>query len=117
MYRWASGYTAGGNTFDTIPEEWREQMIRNGPNTVREMDQLMWPYPSKAAICSVACPVTIVEGDLSDPAFKRADAFVKRLLPQARTITLLGSAHFLQIDQTDQWTKAIVPARPVAEPS
>jgi pimeloyl-ACP methyl ester carboxylesterase len=110
MYRWASGSTAGGNTFDTLPPAWRDQMIRNGPNTVREMDQLMWPYPSKAAIRSIACPVTILEGELSDPAFKKADAFVQRLLPQARTVTVPGSTHFLQIDQPELWVEAIVPA-------
>lgn len=110
MYRWASGSTAGGNTFDTLPQSWQEQMIRNGPTTVREMDQLMRPYPSKAAIRSIACPVTIIEGELSDPAFKMADAFVERLLPTARVARLSKAAHFLHIDQPDLWVNAL--ARP-----
>ena len=110
MYRWASRSTAGGNTFDTLPQTWRDQMIRNGPNTVREMDQLMLPYPSMAAIRSIACTVTVIEGDLSDPVFRKADALVARLLPQARTITLHGAAHFLQIDQPEAWIKAIARA-------
>jgi len=56
------------------------------------------------------CPVTVIEGDLSDPVFRKADAFLSRLLPQAQTITLPGSAHFLQIDQPELWVKAIARA-------
>jgi pimeloyl-ACP methyl ester carboxylesterase len=110
MYRWASGSVAGGNTFDTLPQAWQDQMGRNAPSTVREMDQLLWPSPSKAAIRSIACPVTVIEGELSDPAFKKADAFIKRLLPQARSVRLIGAAHFLQIDQPVLWINAIAPA-------
>jgi pimeloyl-ACP methyl ester carboxylesterase len=69
----------------------------------------MWPHPSKAAIRSIACPVTVIEGELSDPAFKKADAFIKRLLPQARSVSLPGAAHFLQIDQPELWVNAIAP--------
>ena len=107
MYRWASGSTAGGNTFDTLPQAWQDQMTRNGPTTLREMDQLLPPYPSKSAIRSIACPVTIIEGELSDPAFKVADAFVERLLPNARLVRLSDAAHFLHIDQPDQWVQAL----------
>ncbi|MEK6250940.1 MAG: hypothetical protein AABM43_03175 [Actinomycetota bacterium] len=42
--------------------------------TLREMDQMMRPYPARAAIRSIACPVTVIEGDLSDPAFVTANA-------------------------------------------
>ncbi|MDR7086352.1 pimeloyl-ACP methyl ester carboxylesterase [Aeromicrobium panaciterrae] len=110
MYRWASGSTSGGNTFDTLPEAWRDQMTENGPSTVREMDQLLRPFPSRKAIRSIACPVTILEGELSDPAFKIADAFVKRLIPHAKVISLPGAAHFLHIDQPQLWVDAITPA-------
>jgi pimeloyl-ACP methyl ester carboxylesterase len=110
MYRWASGSGAGGNTFDTLPQAWQDQMTLNGPTTVREMDQLMMPYPSKAAIRAINCPVTIIEGELSDSAFKVSDAFVQRLLPNARVIRLPGAAHFLHIDQPDLWVEALAPA-------
>lgn len=70
MYRWASGYKTGGNTFDALPEEWREQMLANAPATLREMDQMIHPYPTRAAIRSIVCPVTVIEGDLSDPRLR-----------------------------------------------
>jgi pimeloyl-ACP methyl ester carboxylesterase len=71
LYRWASGYKTGGNTFDALPEEWREQTLANAPATLREMDQMIRPYPTRAAIRSIECPVTVIEGDLSDPHHRR----------------------------------------------
>lgn len=107
MYRWASGYKTGGNAFDGLPEAWREQMLAHAPATLREMDQMISPYPTRAAIRSIACPVTVIEGDLSDPTFATADAFVMRLLPHARMVSLPGAAHMLHIDQPDSWVEIV----------
>jgi pimeloyl-ACP methyl ester carboxylesterase len=107
MYRWASSYTTGGNAFDAFPDEWREQMLAHAPATLREMDQMRRPYPSRAAIRSIACPVTVIEGDLSALAFVRANAFVMGLLPRARKTSLSGAAHMLHIDQPEQWVDAV----------
>jgi 3-oxoadipate enol-lactonase len=107
MYRWASRRTTGGSTFDDLPQAWQDQMVSHAGSTVREMDQLMLPYPRRSAIRSISCPVTVIEGELSDPVFIAADAFVRRLLPQARLLTLPGAAHFLHIDQPDLWVEAV----------
>lgn len=82
-------------------------MLVHAPATLREMDRLMRPYPSRAAIRSIACPVTVIEGELSDPAFVGADAFVLRLLPRARLISLPGAAHMLHVDQPERWIEAV----------
>jgi pimeloyl-ACP methyl ester carboxylesterase len=110
MYRWASGYKTGGNAFDAFPEAWREQMLAHAPTTLREMDQMRRPYPTRAAIRSIACPVTVIEGDLSDSAFATADAFVMRLLPQARIVSLPGAAHMLHVDQPERWVEVVAEA-------
>jgi pimeloyl-ACP methyl ester carboxylesterase len=107
MYRWASGYKTGGNAFDALPAAWREQMLAHAPATLREMDQMIRPYPTRAAIRSIACPVTVIEGDLSDPAFATADGFVMRLLPQARMVSLPGAAHMLHVDQPESWVEVV----------
>jgi pimeloyl-ACP methyl ester carboxylesterase len=117
MYRWASGYKTGGNTFDALPEAWREQMFAHAPATVHEMDQMIRPYPTRAAIRSIECPVTVIEGDLSDPAFAGAAGFVRRLLPQARTVSLPGAAHMLHIDQPESWVELVTQATGQAPPS
>jgi len=110
LYRWASGYKTGGNTFDTLPEEWRAQMLAHARATLREMDQMIRPYPTRAAIRSIACPVTVIEGDLSDPAFAPATALVMRLLPQARKVSLPGAGHMLHIDQPESWVELVTQA-------
>ncbi len=110
MYRWASGYKTGGNAYDALPKAWREQMLAHAPATLREMDQMIRPYPTRAAIRSIACPVTVIEGDLSDPAFAPAAALVMRLLPQARKVSLPGAAHMLHIDQPESWVELVTQA-------
>jgi pimeloyl-ACP methyl ester carboxylesterase len=107
MYRWASTYKTGGNAYDGLPETWREQMLAHAPATLREMDQMIRPYPTRAAIRSIACPVTVIEGDLSDPTFARAVGFVMGLLPQARLVPLPGAEHMLHIDQPDRWVEIV----------
>jgi len=117
-YRWAGGYKTGGNAFDGFPDAWREQMLAHAPATLREMDQLVRPYPSRKAIRSIACPVTVIEGELSDPAFVKADAFVMDLLPQARMVSLPGAAHMLHVDQPERWVEAVgEPPAPVPSPA
>jgi 3-oxoadipate enol-lactonase len=110
MYRWASAYKTGGNAFDGLPEAWREQMLAHATATLREMDQMIRPYPTRAAIRSIACPVIVIEGDLSDPAFGRAVGFVMRLLPQARLVSLSGAEHMLHIDQPEGWVEIVTQA-------
>ena len=122
MYRWAGGYKTGGNAFDAFPGAWREQMLAHASAALREMDQMIRPYPTRAAIRSIACPVTVIEGDLSDPAFARAVGFVMRLLPQARLVSLPGAAHMLHFDQPESWVEVVTQTTghapsPVAVPS
>jgi pimeloyl-ACP methyl ester carboxylesterase len=54
--------------------------------------------------------VTVIEGDLSDPAFATADALVMSLLPQARKVSLPGAAHMLHIDQPESWVEIVTQA-------
>jgi pimeloyl-ACP methyl ester carboxylesterase len=99
MYRWASSYTSGGSAFDAFPEPWREQMLAHARSTLTEMDQMLRPYPSRRAIRSITCPVTVIAGELSEPSFAAANAFILRLLPQARLVSLTDAAHMLHVDQ------------------
>ena len=113
---------SGGNAFDAFPGAWREQMLAHASAALREMDQMIRPYPTRAAIRSIACPVTVIEGDLSDPAFARAVGFVMRLLPQARLVSLPGAAHMLHFDQPESWVEVVTQTTghapsPVAVPS
>lgn len=123
MYRWASGYKTGSNAFDVLPEAWREQMLAHAPATLREMDQMIRPYPTRAAIRSIACPVTLIEGDLPQrPGVCDRRRIRHALAAQARMISLPGAAHMLHIDQPEGWVEIVTqttghPPSPAAVPS
>jgi pimeloyl-ACP methyl ester carboxylesterase len=54
--------------------------------------------------------VTLIAGDLSDPAFAKGAAYLKRLFPRARSVCLPGAAHMLHIDQPELWIQALASA-------
>ena len=110
MYRWANSYTSGGNGFDRLPAEEQEGMLAHAPSTVREMDQLARPAPSSRVVRSISCPVTCVQGSLSEPVFPRAVERVRRLLPQTRVATIDGGAHMLHRDRPEEWVRAVLEA-------
>ena len=107
MYRWSSGLSTGGNTFDRLPEEMRRGMLDNADSTLREMDQQTLPYPRKATLRAISCSVTLLIGEHSDSAFQRAGGFIRRLLPDAREVRLADAGHFPHIEQPDAWVSAV----------
>ena len=115
MYRWANSYTTGGNAFDRLPLEEQEGMLAHSRSTVLEMDQLTRPFPSSKALSSIGCPVSCLQGSLSDPVFPRAIRRLRRRLPQTTVVELEGGAHMLHRDRPDAWVRAVLDAaQPVA---
>ncbi len=110
MYRWSNSYTSGGSGFDRLPSAEQEGMLANAPSTVREIDQLTRPAPSSRAVRGITCPVTCVEGSLSEPVFPRAIQRLQRLLPQIRVAGIEGGAHMLHRDQPEEWARAVLEA-------
>jgi len=110
MYRWANSYTTGGNAFDRLPLEEQEGMLAHSLSTVLEMDQLARPFPSSKAVSSIVCPVTFLQGSLSDPVFPRAIRRLRRRLPQAKVVHIDGGAHMLHRDRPDEWVRAVLDA-------
>ena len=110
MYRWANSYTTGGNAFERLPLEEQEGMLVHSRSTVLEMDQLMFPFPSSKAVSSIGCPVTCVQGSLSDPVFPRAVRRLRRRLPQTTVVEIEGGAHMLHRDRPDEWVRAVLDA-------
>lgn len=110
MYRWANGYSTGGNAFDRLPAEEQDGMLAHSNSTLLEMDQLMRPFPSSKAIASIGCPVTCVQGSLSDPVFPRAIRRLRRHLPQIKVVEIEGGAHMLHRDRPHEWVRAVLDA-------
>jgi pimeloyl-ACP methyl ester carboxylesterase len=115
MYRWANSYTTGGNAFDRLPLAEQEGMLVHSRSTLLEMDQLTRPFPSPKAVASIGCPVTCLQGSLSDPVFPRAVRRLRRRLPQTKVVEIEGGAHMLHRDRPDEWVRAVLDAtRPAA---
>jgi pimeloyl-ACP methyl ester carboxylesterase len=110
MYRWANSYTTGGNAFDRLPLAEQEGMLAHSRSTLLEMDQLTRPFPSSKAVASIGCPVTCLQGSLSDPVFPRAVRRLRRRLPQTKVVEIEGGAHMLHRDRPDEWVRAVLDA-------
>jgi pimeloyl-ACP methyl ester carboxylesterase len=110
MYRWANSYTTGGNAFDRLPLEEQEGMLAHSRSTLLEMDQLTRPFPSSKAVSSICCPVTCLQGSLSDPVFPRAVTRLRRRLPQTKVVEIEGGAHMLHRDRPEEWVRAVLDA-------
>jgi pimeloyl-ACP methyl ester carboxylesterase len=110
MYRWSNSYTTGGNAFDRLPADEQDGMLTHSRSTLLEMDQLTFPFPSSKAMSRINCPVTCLQGSLSDPVFPRAVRRVRRRLPQTMVVEIEGGAHMLHRDRPDEWVRAVLDA-------
>jgi pimeloyl-ACP methyl ester carboxylesterase len=110
MYRWANSYTTGDNGFDRLPPAEQEGMLAHARSTLIEMDQVTRPFPSSKAVSSIGCPVTCLQGSLSDPVFPRAVRRLRRRLPQTDVVEIDGGAHMLHRDRPDEWVRAVLDA-------
>lgn len=110
MYRWANSYTSGGNAFDRLPLDEQEGMLAHSRSTLLEMDQLIRPFPSSKAVSRIGCPVTCLQGSLSEPVFPRALRRLQRRLPQTKVVEIEGGAHMLHRDRPDEWVRAVLDA-------
>lgn len=99
FYRWASGRGDGSNSWDTVPEEWKEVALGHADAVFREIRQMTVPIPSSRTIRSVAAPTTVVIGDVGQPVFHRTTRRVARLLPESKVVEVLDSGHLLAVDQ------------------
>jgi pimeloyl-ACP methyl ester carboxylesterase len=110
MYRWSNSYTTGGNAFDGLPRDEQEGMLAHSRSTLVEMDQLMRPFPSSKAVSRIECPVTCLQGSLSEPVFARAIRRLRRRVPHANVVEIEGGAHMLHRDRPDEWVRAVLDA-------
>lgn len=106
-YRWTSGYTTGGNAYDSYPEEWRSTAIHHARATLREVLQLIPPWPPARAVRDLSCPTTILIGDTSEPVFRRTTRRVHRLLPHARLVEVSETSHLIPADQPTAFAEAV----------
>jgi pimeloyl-ACP methyl ester carboxylesterase len=110
VFDFALAYRGGGTQFERFPVEWQESMLSSAPAVIREASHLMRPFPSRAALASIRCPVTLLQGSHSQSIFHKINRQLGRLLPQAELIEIEGTAHAVHFDRPEQFREAVLAA-------
>lgn len=116
-YRWASRFTTGGNAYDGYPERWQAIAMSHADATLREVIQLIPPWPRAAAVRRISCPTTLVIGDNGEPVFRRTTRRVHRLLAQSHLTDVNGASHLIPADQPELFAEAVAAAAGLGPPS
>ena len=111
FFRWATAYRTGGNAFDRQPPALRELMLDNARPVLAELD----PHPTGSAfqhvprrsISAIQTPTTVMLGDLSQPLFHRAHAWLIRALPAIQTVRVPAASHDIANDAPGEVTAAV----------
>jgi pimeloyl-ACP methyl ester carboxylesterase len=110
VFDWTLAYRTGGTQFERFPPDWQESMLASGTGVAAESKQVQVPYPSRAALRSIRCPITLLQGGLSDPVFERVNGYLRRLMPAARLVEVDGTAHCVHFDRPEPFREAVVAA-------
>ena len=89
-------------------------MLASAESICAEIDHLRQPYPSRAAVSSISCPVTLLQGSLSDPTFAKVNRYLLGHLPEARLVEIDGAAHALHFDRPEPFRAAVAEAAALA---
>ncbi len=110
VFDFALAYRDGGNQFDRFPEDWRESMLDAAEATVAEIDHLRQPYPTRKALTSISCPVTLLGGSRSEGTFTKINRYLQRRMPAARLVEIEGTAHAVHFDRPEEFRDAVLEA-------
>jgi pimeloyl-ACP methyl ester carboxylesterase len=100
--RYVSSYSTGGSAFDKATEERRERLLENSAAIFDDFASGGGEHIDEKRLADIDVPVTIIEARLSPPFLRRSCERLKRLMPQARTITLANSGHHVGFDAADE---------------
>jgi pimeloyl-ACP methyl ester carboxylesterase len=112
VFDFALAYRGGGTQFERFPADWRQSMLASAPAVVAEVDHLLRPYPSRAELASIRCPVTLLQGSLSQSIFPKVNRYLRRRLPRAELVEIQGAAHAVHFDRPAEFRDAVAAAVP-----
>jgi len=96
--RYVSSYSTGGSAFESKASAARRaQLLANAPGLFADLTSGGGSV-DEDRLRDITTPVTIIDGKLSPPFLRRSSQRLKQLLPQARTVTLENSGHWLGLD-------------------
>jgi pimeloyl-ACP methyl ester carboxylesterase len=99
---YVASYSTGGSAFDQAPAERRELLLENSAAIFDDFASGGGEHVDESRLADIDVPVTIIEAGLSPAFLRRSSKRLKRLMPQARTVTLANSGHHLGLDAADE---------------
>lgn len=112
--RYVASYSTGGSAFDRAPAERRERLLENAAGVFDDFASGGGEHVDETRLAGIDVPVTIVEAALSPPFLRRSCARLKRLMPQARTVTLATSGHHVGLDAPEELLGILRDASPAS---
>lgn len=108
VFDYALGYRDGGSQFDRFPAGWRAAMFDSAKAITAEGRQLRKPWPPRKALAAISCPVTIITGCRSEPAFRAAARRLAKILPSARYVAVPNAGHGVHFDQPERFRDEVL---------
>lgn len=100
--RYVAGYSTGGSAYDKASPQRRERLLSNASGVFDDYASGSGDEIDESRLASLDVPVTIIDAALSPPFLRRSCANLTQLLPQARTVTLERSGHYVSLDARDE---------------
>lgn len=112
FFRWASGLREGGNGFDRLSAQAREELYGNASVVLAELDPhpfgLMMEHVPTARLAGRPFPVTWLLGAESRDWYGRLHARVERAVPGVRVERLAGVGHLAHVEDPAGFAAAVL---------
>ena len=103
--RYVSSYPAGGCAFEAKASEGRrDELLSNTDGLFADLASGGSTIDERL-LANISVPVTIIDARLSPPFLRRSSRRLKQMLPQARSVTLEHSGHWVALDARDDLLK------------
>jgi pimeloyl-ACP methyl ester carboxylesterase len=112
--RYVSSYSTGGSAFEAkASAARRDELLANAPGIFADLASGGWSV-DESRLGDISAPVTIIDAKLSPSFLRRSSHRLKRLLPQARSVTLEHSGHWVGLDARADLLKVLRDAALIA---
>ena len=105
--RYVSSYATGGNAYDDkASDERKEALAANADGVLADLASGSGKVP-ESRVAQLPMPVTIISAALSPSFLRNSSQRLRRLLPQARAITLPQSGHWIGLEAGPELTRLL----------
>jgi pimeloyl-ACP methyl ester carboxylesterase len=117
FFRWATSSSAGGNSFDTLSEDLREEGLAQSATVALEVTRLSrrpatGEHLRRRQISSLTCPISYLYGEMSNPALRNAARRFAKWQPAAQMVEIPGATHLLHQEAPDALVRHVSEAAP-----